>query len=421
MNTDIIKKILNEHIKEIRVEESEIKKIKSDVKKFCLKLKDKIKNKKIDAQVFIGGSLAKHTLIKKDKYDVDVFVRFNKKYSNELSNILKEILGKDVKTIHGSRDYFQIKKDKIVIEIVPVIKIKRPEEALNVTDLSYFHVKYVKDKLKKNKSLIKEIKLAKSFCEANRVYGAESYIKGFSGYSIELLIIHYGSFLKFIEAIAENKKDQIIIDDLGFYKRGNVLSSLNETKTRSPIILIDPTFKERNVLAGLSYETFLKFKKICKEFLKKPALSFFKKKDIYGEIKNENGLRIISIKTNKPRGDVAGTKSKKFFNFFINELKKEFEVKKAEFEYNEMKNIAYFYLVLNKKKDEIIKGPPVCLIENFNNFKRTHPNIIIKNNIAYAKISHIVEFEEFFKNFLEKNKKIIKDMSIKEIKILKSF
>ena len=35
----------------------------------------------IDAEIFVGGSFAKKTLIKKEKYDVDIFVRFDKKYT----------------------------------------------------------------------------------------------------------------------------------------------------------------------------------------------------------------------------------------------------------------------------------------------------------------------------------------------------
>jgi tRNA nucleotidyltransferase (CCA-adding enzyme) len=160
----------------------------------------------IKADVFVGGSLAKGTLVRKEVYDseerkssasqtfskkvydVDIFVRFDgEKYKDdEISGILGKALsvGKGVKKIHGSRDYYQKIVEGIVIEIIPVLKIKKPEDAENVMDLSYFHVNYLLKKIKKKKKLVDEIILAKSFCHAHNCYGAESYIRGFSGYSL---------------------------------------------------------------------------------------------------------------------------------------------------------------------------------------------------------------------------------------------
>ncbi len=312
--------------------------------------------------------------------------------------------------------------NNIIIEIIPVIKIKNQKQALNVTDLSYFHVNYILGKIRKNKKLSDEIIIAKAFTHSQNCYGAESYIKGFSGYSLELLIIHYGSFLKFIKEIAGlNENEKIIIDDAKFYrKKQDVLKEMNEAKILSPIILVDPTFKERNALSGLSNETFLKFKKACSEFLKNPSDEFFKKKNILEEMnKKYSDLKIVSVKTSKQKGDIAGTKSKKFMNFFVHNLKKEFVVKKIEFEYKENENIAYYYIAVDKKQIETIRGPPITAVENLANFKKVHANAFIKEHIAYAHILHNLSFEEFLGKFLERNKKVIKDMSIEEMKLVK--
>src|SRR5207248_3084550 len=97
------------------------------------------------------------------------------------------------------RDYFFLMADeRLVFEIVPVKKVKNPKQAENSTDLSYFHVKYINNKLK-NRKLVKEILLAKAFLKAQEVYGAESWIHGFSGYSIECLIIYYKSLDKMLK------------------------------------------------------------------------------------------------------------------------------------------------------------------------------------------------------------------------------
>ena len=148
-----IKKVLKKQVENIKLGKKEEDKIKKIAKEFCLDLSKKLK--KIDAELFIGGSLAKNTLVRTDdnKYDVDIFIRFksNKSKKKDISKELGKIL-KNAKKVHGSRDYYHITKENIILEIIPVMKIKKPEEAENVTDLSYFHVRYVLDKLKKKKT-----------------------------------------------------------------------------------------------------------------------------------------------------------------------------------------------------------------------------------------------------------------------------
>ena len=90
--------------------------------------------------------------------------------------------------------------------------------------ISYFHVNYVLSKLKKNPELSNEIKIAKAFCHGNDCYGAESYIRGFSGYALEILIIYYKSFLKFINAIADGN-DKIVIDIEKMYENKRMIKN----------------------------------------------------------------------------------------------------------------------------------------------------------------------------------------------------
>ncbi len=406
-------KILNEQLKLIKLSQVEVSEINKIGKEFCEQLRKRLKNKKIKGEVFIGGSLAKNTLVKKDIYDIDVFVRFN-----EQKNIsrLKEIIT-NAKKIHGSRDYYQIKRKNIIIEIIPVLKISKPEDSINVTDLSYFHVNYILEKIKNNKKLVDEIILAKSFAHAQNCYGAESYINGFSGYALELLICHYKSFLNFIKEISRlDIKKRLIIDDAKFYKNKKVMDEINKAKINF-IILIDPTFKERNALSSLSKETLIKFQDECRSFLKSPSSKFFIKKPVFEDFKKYKNVKIVKIKTKKQAGDISGTKSKKFFGFFVSRLKKYFNIKKSDFDYNEEKNIANFYFFLDKKRLEVIKGPPITSVNNLNNFKRVHKNAFIKNGFAYAKLTYNLTFNQWFKSFLRKDKKIIKEMAVREVRL----
>jgi tRNA nucleotidyltransferase (CCA-adding enzyme) len=414
-----MKKVLKEQLEIIGPSE-ESKKINEVSENFIEFVKASLKKKKIKADVFVGGSLAKGTLVKKDIYDADIFIRFDKSYGDKkISSLLGKVIGKKAKKVHGSRDYYQLKDQGILIEAIPVLKIRRPEDAENVTDLSYFHVNYIVNQIKKNKKLVGEIMLAKAFSHSQDCYGAESYIHGFSGYALELLICHYGSFLKFIKKFSEWNLDKgkIVIDDSRFYKgKDDLMFGLNQSKRVGPLILIDPTFRERNAGSSLNEETFYKFQNACKNFLKNPSVEFFKRKDIAEEFKKFKDVKIINVQTNKQAGDIAGTKSKKFYGFMIFKMKREFVIKKSEFEYDEENNVAKFYFVVENKKKEIVKGPPVTAVQNLTKFKKTHPDAFIKNGFGYVNVSHKIGFEGWFKKFLVHEKKVMKSMSIVDVK-----
>src|SRR3989344_8736474 len=286
----MLSRIIKEKIGELKIQDGEYNEYKKLYSNVVEVLKKSCRMLKVKAEVFVGGSFAKRTVIRSDDYDVDVFIRFHdskKDVSDLTERIVKKTCEKlklSYKRVHGSRDYFQIllrhgdmensdgrqhsqqnspdrdfgtKSNKInqnlcknvTFEIVPVKKIKRPRDAENVTDLSYFHVSYVKKKLK---GFEEQVLLAKAFCTAHGVYGAESYIHGFSGYALECLIIHYKSFVKMLRGLIKVKNgEKIVIDPAKHYKnKQEALIHLNESKLKSPIVLIDPTYKERNAIAS---------------------------------------------------------------------------------------------------------------------------------------------------------------------------
>src|SRR3989338_153761 len=170
-----------------------------------------------DASAMLGGSIAKGTWLSGNN-DIDIYVRFNKDSAEKdisklLENALKSFKG--VKKVHGSRDYFQIDNDNLIVELIPILKIGSPGEAKNITDISPLHVEWVTKALFKKPNLADDIRLAKSFLGAAGIYGAESYIHGFSWYSVEILIIHYGGFERFLKA-ASKWKNKTIIDTANY-------------------------------------------------------------------------------------------------------------------------------------------------------------------------------------------------------------
>ena len=401
----------------------EMEYLKKETERVVGVLKEEIKKVKEAQEVFVGGSFAKGTVARSEKYDVDIFVRFDLRYDN-ISGLLEGIikraekkLGLSVRKIHGSRDYFSLSNGKIEFEIIPVSRIKKPREARNITDLSYFHVNYVKRKLKGK--LIRELLLAKQFCESQGVYGAESYIKGFSGYGLECLIIYYKSFERMIRELSK-AEERLIIDPEKKYKRkADVLIEMNESRLHSPIILVDPTWKERNALAALSYESFTRFQEAAKGLSKSPSVKYFEVKDVdVSKLRKKKGeflqLRIMS---DRQEGDIAGTKMKKFAGFLERELGRYFEILVKEFKYGGGKS-ADFYLVL-KSRGEIFRiGPSLNMKENAGAFRRANKNVFEKNGLLHAREKIDFTGREFVEKWSRANERKMAEMGINGLEIV---
>lgn len=401
---------------------SEVREIKKECNELIKELKAILKKQKIKADIFVGGSFAKGTIVRSNKQDIDIFVRFDSKYDN-ISEILEKIVSKikgyKTEKVHGSRDYFRLAgKDEIEFEIVPVIKVKSPKEARNITDLSYFHVNYVKNKL--NGKIAREVVLAKAFCKALEVYGAESYINGFSGYALECLIIYYKSLGKMLRELSK-AKDKVIIDSAKFYKKkSDIMISLNESRLQSPIVLVDPTWKERNVLAALNNESFEKFKVGALRFLKSPKAEFFTPKQFdasaFKRKAGKNEFLHLVLSTDKQPGDIAGTKLKNFSKFIITQMEKFFDVVDYKFEYGDGKDASLF--VIAKAKREILrKGPPVSMTDACISFKKANKNVFEKSGVLYAKIVLGWNAKSYLMNWIKKYSGTIKQMDVNDIKI----
>ncbi len=412
---EILEKVLKK-IKPTKEEELKInKKIEGLIKKINKNLKD--------AKAILGGSGIKGTWLK-NAYDSDIFVKFNyKKYknrSNELSDILEKILKKrriKFTRLHGSRDYFQIKEKNFTFEIVPILDIKKVEEAKNITDVSPLHADWVN---KKVKGLKDDVRLLKQFCKAINVYGAESYIKGFSGYVCEILTAYYKGFTNVIKN-ASKWKEKTIIDTEGYWKGKNILSELNKSKTRSPIIIIDPVQPDRNAAAAVSRENFIKFIERCREFLKNPSEEFFEIKKInkktLEEKSGKNHLIIIEAKTKEGKKDIVGCKLIKVIEFIKKELKKhEFNILDYGWEWN--RKVLFYFIIKNEKKPDTIKitGPPIKEKFHTKNFKKKHRNTFIEKGRIYAKVKRKFKEPHSLIRFLLKSEYIKDKVSSIRIK-----
>lgn len=384
------------------------------VNKFIEKLEKSIQKRKIEAVVEIGGSLAKGTLIKGD-YDVDVFVKFSKRYkTDELSNYLEKILKPfKAERVHGSRDYFQLKKDNIQYELVPVYNIISVKEAVNITDASPLHAAWVRVVTEKKPEIKEEIRIAKLFCKAQRVYGAESYIKGFSGHVLDIITIYYGSFENLMKHASRWKKKQVI--DFYDIHKGDVLKKLNRSKIVSPLIVIDPIDPDRNAAAALSEDIFMKFIEAAKKYLKSPSEKMFEKEKFSLEKLKKQNILIIAVTPLKGKKDIVGSKILKAFEAVYKHLLiGGFEVESYGWEWDSK---AYLWIKLKKMKIEkefVHEGPPMNVKKNFEEFKEKYPKSFVKNDRVYVRLERkfteagkLVKFL-LKKEFIQKNFKSAK-------------
>jgi tRNA nucleotidyltransferase (CCA-adding enzyme) len=343
-----------------------------------------------------GGSYAKETNLKGD-FDIDVFIRFDSNYQDQkLSDHLEQALEKlpsfidntidSYERVHGSRDYFQLTISGFTFELVPVYSIRDPSKAINVTDMSPLHVHWVREHMKQH-PLNDDVRLAKVFCKACGVYGAESYIEGFSGHVLDILIIHYGGFLPFLKAASEWQQGTIIDPEEHYGSAENVRRHLNDAKLLSPIILIDPIDPYRNAAAALSTEKFTILRKKARSFLEQPSSEYFRIKpfsleDIKNEVKeqfSDRDVRFITAHVTALSGnkDRAGAKMRKAYRFLRDELKRQgFSLLTTDWHFDK-KNKGHFYFALDTQDlpdtmEHI--GPPLRATKHAETFASKYQN-----------------------------------------------
>jgi tRNA nucleotidyltransferase (CCA-adding enzyme) len=413
-----MKKLYEKVLEKNCVTEKDYKELLNKVDGIIGKLSSALKKKGIIAEIMLGGSAAKGTIIKGD-FDFDIFVRFSKKYDDStISDLLADALKifKNVDRVHGSRDYFQLMHEGLMFEFVPVIKIEKAVEARNVTDVSPLHVDWILSKIEKNPELRSEIILAKLFCKAHGIYGAESYISGFSGHVIDILIVYYGSFEGLIKNSAQWQHYKVI--DIEGHDTAN---KINESKI-SPLIVIDPIQKERNAAAALSSDKFEAFRKRTAEFLNEPSEDFFTVKKITDDdiIKNAKGNRLILLKVKAKEGkrDVVGGKLLKVFNCQKRSFEEhDFEICSSGWDWDKKRNARMWFMLKKEMLPEwkIFEGPPINAKVHVERFRNAHENSFEKDGRIYAEIKREYrEPEKLLKSLTQET--FIKE-KVEEIKV----
>lgn len=400
-----VAEICAEALQEIKPTKQETERVLQEVKQFLNKVNSRLKK----AKAVLGGSFAKGTWLSGD-YDVDIFVRYEQK--DEIGKRLGETLKPfNPEVLHGSRDYYQI-KNSVHYELIPVLKIQKHSQAENVTDMSYFHVQYIKKQPQKIKD---DIRLFKQFCKAQRVYGAESYIRGFSGHVVDLLVAYYKGFLPLLKAISKWKPKVVI--DMKNHHKGKALLQLNKSKTQGPVVFVDPVQPDRNAAAAVGEESFNTLQEAAKAFLKKPSKKFFEKEEFnYEKLKKKGHLFIVEGHPVEGTTDVQGTKLLKVHEAIQRALE-DYGIKQADWNFDTHEQKAEMHYVLEQKelpKEYEFQGPPLEMEEAAKQFKKANKKTYTgKGHIWAKKKRETTKARNAIQKALKENKHRIRRPKIK--------
>jgi tRNA nucleotidyltransferase (CCA-adding enzyme) len=264
-------------------ENTQINKVAEDVKRLVIETAVSLG---ADVEPLLVGSVAKGTHLTNP--DIDIFILFSasteRKQLEDYGLKIGRAVLENPEERYAEHPYIWGTFEGFVVEIVPCYKIKDPSQKMSAVDRTPFHTSYVMEHQKEEQK--DQIRLFKQFLKGTGIYGAEAEIEGFSGYLCELMILHYGDFMKALTQGRDLKKGAVIRFD-----------DRDHGKFNDPLVVIDPVDPTRNVASALSDENFAVFVHACREYLTNPGIEFF----------FPNQPKPESLDNLKQRMDVRGT------------------------------------------------------------------------------------------------------------------
>lgn len=353
-------------------EKQHIDSVSSNIMNF---LQDSCNSKGIDARVNLVGSVAKNTALK-GKSDIDIFIAFpldtDKKYLKETGLELAHLCCDEFKSEpehhFASHPYVTTHIEGCEVDIVPCYAIEDGSQLKSAVDRTILHTRYVKANLSKSQQ--DEVLLLKRFMAMTGTYGSEFKVGGFAGYLCELLIINYGSFEDTLKSAINWKYGEVI--DLMDYGTSQLF--------KDPLIVIDPTDKNRNVGAALRLDKMAEFIQSARNYIfgdNKKDYFYPLKRDLnQEELLNEFKLRnsdLIAFRFDIPDMplDTLHPQLRKTCEALERKLNsEEFNVFKADYWSDEIiKCVILLEMASSRLNDvKVNKGPKVFITKACENF-----------------------------------------------------
>lgn len=219
----------------------------------------------LELKAMLVGSAARNTWLSQD-HDLDVFLGVAENADLGEALEVARLIAPEHEEKYAEHAYVHARIDGFDVDLVPCYLVKDASRLKSAVDRTPFHTKYIGERVR---GLEDEVLLTKQFMKGVGVYGSELKVGGFSGYLTELLILHYGSFEKVLEAASRWRPGELI--DL----EGRTSIAIEGALGREPLIVVDPVDPGRNVAAALTLDRMLQFAAASRCFLDRPNIDFF--------------------------------------------------------------------------------------------------------------------------------------------------
>ena len=345
MKSNVLKKAKEIAIPNYR-QRKKVDKIASQV--FSLVNNEAEKQKSI-VSVHFGGSYAKETWTP-EKIDIDIFVKFKTTTTEKNFEKIGRKIGFDsLKKFkpyvrYSEHPFVEANIDGVGVNVVPCYDVKKGTWK-SAADRSTFHTEFMSEKL--SGQMKDDIRILKCFLNINKMYGAEIARQGFSGYVCEVLVYYLGSFENVLKKMTKLQKNEMIGE--------------SPRKFESPMVIIDPIDRNRNLGAAISMDNVTNFILVARNFLKKNSISYFKEKNKVSIPKEfAKNILVIQFIYKKRSDDIIYGQIKRATNSIESQMNKEgFNVLRNDsLAYDE--NVAGLIFLLESitiSKNEIRTGP----------------------------------------------------------------
>ena len=268
-----IERILSAVLRKIKPSEDERNRLQTVLKLVFDSVRRYSRSSNLELKVGVEGSVAKDTWLSGDR-DMDVFVKFPMTLSKSdldriITEIAESIVGNRYVKRYAEHPYVELNLEGFTIDLVPCYLVESPADGLSSVDRTPFHTGYVTSKLEGK--MKDDVRLLKRFMKGIGAYGAEIKVHGFSGYLCELLVLFYGSFLGVLRGSLGWRPFSTVLDLENYYSDSDVAAEF----FGSPLVVVDPVDKYRNVASALSLDKMELFIAASYFFLKSPSVDYF--------------------------------------------------------------------------------------------------------------------------------------------------
>lgn len=260
-------------LEQVRPPEEQVKKLEMVTRDLCARVRDIGQYFDTSVEPFVAGSVAKNTHLKDP--DVDIFMLFPtdvpmEEVTEKGLAIARSIIEGEEK--YAQHPYLQGTFEGFSIDMVPAYKLKDTSSLMTAVDRTPFHVKYINNILLKEQR--DEVRLFKQFLKGIGKYGAEESIQGFSGYLLELMVIHYGNFHAALKGLSSYGPGTQL-DTFHLMRDDDLPEKGDVGQFDNPMVFIDPVDYKRNVASSVSLDTLGFTIQAARAYLKRPRMTFF--------------------------------------------------------------------------------------------------------------------------------------------------